>query len=280
MRLPLGRGTFHGARGGSGDDVDCIAIIPARFDSTRFPGKALASLAGRPLIQHVIERCARVTSVREVVVATDDERIASAAREAGAEAVLTPAELPSGTDRVAAVAAGLDCDVVLNVQGDEPLIDPQELDRAVRSFVASAADYATLRAPLREARDLWDPNVVKVAVDVSGRALYFSRGPIPFPRAECSGAAGAGAAPRVEFTSAPELPGPYWVHVGVYLYRRRALLRWARIAPSALERAEGLEQLRLLEAGETIWTYEVGEAVPGVDTEEDLERVRKALAGG
>lgn len=257
--------------------MDCVAIIPARFASVRFPGKPLASLLDRPLLAWVVERAADVPGVDRVVVATDDERIAEAARAAGAEARMTPADLASGTDRVAAVAAGLQCDVILNVQGDEPLLDAVALGRALAAFRESDAEYGTLRAPLREARDLVDPNVVKVVVDDRERALYFSRAPVPFPR--------AAAAPRddrqepgIRFRELPPLPGPWWMHVGVYMYRHRALQRWARMPPSSLEITEGLEQLRVLQAGETMCTYAVGHAVPGVDTPEDLRRVEALLA--
>ena len=256
--------------------MDCIAIIPARFDSVRFPGKPLASLAGRPLIHHVVERCREVSLLEQVIVATDDDRIAEAAEAAGAEAVITPADLASGTDRVAWVAERGQARVIVNVQGDEPLIESAGLERAIAAFRESDADFGTLRAALREPEDLWNPNVVKVVVDAAGKALYFSRAPIPFPRACWNAKESAPALLR--FHHAPPLPGPYWIHVGVYLYRRHALARWAKLSPSRLERAEGLEQLRVLEAGETIETYEIEESVPGVDTPEDLERVREYLA--
>jgi len=240
--------------------LDCVAIIPARYGSTRFPGKPLATLLGRPLIQHVVERCAAVEGVAKVVVATDDERIVEAVRDTAAEAVLTSGEFASGTDRVAHVAAQLDAEIIVNVQGDEPLIDSGELGTALQAFRESGFDYGTLRAPLRDADDLRDPNTVKVVVDSEGTALYFSRAPVPFPH-----------------EGAPDLPGPYWIHVGVYLYRTPALLRWARMPRSPLEVAESLEQLRVLEAGERMHTYAVSESLPGVDTPEDLDRVRLAL---
>lgn len=260
--------------------MGCIAIIPARFHSVRFPGKALASLAGKPLIQHVAERCRQIEGVDRVIVATDDERIAEAARQAGAESIMTPSDLASGTDRVAHVAAGLETDVVLNVQGDEPLLDPIALGGALRQFIDSGASFGTLRAPLEEVADLWDPNVVKVVIDRSGRALYFSRAPIPFPRD--SWRAGDNPRGRAEIRVNPNarLTDAYWLHVGVYIYRRTALARWARIAPSPLERLEGLEQLRILEAGESVHTFPIADSVPGVDTPEDLERVRRYVDTG
>ncbi len=265
--------------------LSCVAVIPARYGSTRFPGKPLALLAGRPMIAHVIERCRGIEGPEEIVVATDDQRIADAAQTAGARAVETPGDLASGTDRVAHVAATLDADLVLNIQGDEPLFDAQAVGRALGSFAASEHDYGTLRAPLVAAADLWDPNVVKVVVDHNGRALYFSRAALPFPRnvwrasrpLACDQGEEGGGGAVVEFDGAPALPGPYWLHVGIYMYRRNALLRWATIPPSSLERSERLEQLRVLEAGEEIQTYEVPEVAPGVDTPADLERVRKLI---
>lgn len=265
--------------------MDCVAIIPARYGSTRLPGKPLATLLGRPLIQHVVERCAAVEGIARVVVATDDGRIVEAVRETSADAVLTTGEFASGTDRVAHVAAELDAEIVVNVQGDEPLIDSDELGSALQEFRRSGADFGTLRSPLRAVEDLWDPNTVKVVVDREGAALYFSRAPLPFPRAQYRGPVESGGhmgvesdgSGRLEFAGAPGLPGPYWIHVGVYLYRTPALLRWARMPQSPLEIAESLEQLRILEAGERMQTYAVSESLPGVDTPEDLDRVRRAL---
>lgn len=255
----------------------CIVIIPARFASVRFPGKPLALLSGKPMIVHVAERCARADGIDRVLVATDDDRIAGAVREAGYEAVMTPPDLASGTDRVAAAAAGEDADVVVNVQGDEPLLDPVGLGAAVTAFLQDGADLGTLRAPLTEVRDLWDPNVVKVVVDREGRALYFSRAPVPFPRAAWLAADNRAGLPQLRFDPAELGRHRYWAHVGVYLYRRQALMRWARMPPSALEVAEGLEQLRVLEAGESLQTYQVRERPLGVDTPEDLERARLLL---
>lgn len=257
--------------------MDCVAVIPARINSSRFAGKPLALLSGRPMIQHVAERCAAVVGVGRVIVATDDERIAAAALGAGVEAMMTPTSLDSGTDRVAYVAEQIECSVVLNVQGDEPLIDPAELSTALASFSAGGYDYGTLRAPLIEARDRWDPNVVKVVIDCEGRALYFSRAPLPFPRDAWRAAPNRAGEPLLAFE--PTLHGApaCWIHVGVYLYTHQALSAWARIPRSSLEQAEGLEQLRVLEAGRAIQTFPVAEAVPGVDTPEDLERVQRLL---
>jgi len=252
--------------------MDCIVIIPARFASSRFPGKLLATLAGRPLIEHVVERCLQLPGADITVVATDDERIATAAASAGAEAVLTTAEFASGTDRVAHVAQAFDADVVVNVQGDEVLIDPIAVGAALETFRNSEAELGTLRTALRSTAELWDPNVVKVVVDASGRALYFSRAPVPFPRAQTVEALGGGLAPKEEGSDISG--GHCWIHLGVYLYRRAALDRWATMPQSPLERREGLEQLRVLEAGEVMQTYEVPEVIHGVNTPGDLERIR------
>lgn len=256
-----------------------IAIIPARYDSVRFPGKLLEPLAGRPLIQHVAERCLRIPAIDAVVVATDDDRIATAASALDVAVVMTSSALASGTDRVAAAAAQVEGEIVLNVQGDEPLIDPEALGASLDAFAASGADYGTLRAPLGSFADLLDPNVVKVVVDRQGRALYFSRAPVPYPREALRGVT-ADAAGAVALESAGLSLDCYWQHVGVYMYRRPALAEWARIPRSSLERLEGLEQLRILEAGKTMQTFPVSEAIPGVDTPEDLERVRRWVERG
>ncbi|HJO04844.1 MAG TPA: 3-deoxy-manno-octulosonate cytidylyltransferase [Acidobacteriota bacterium] len=252
-------------------------MIPARMRSSRFAGKPLALLAGRPMIQHVAERCAAVDGVGRVIVATDDERIVDAAMDVGVEAMMTPASLASGTDRVAHVAEQIECSVVLNIQGDEPLIDPDEVSGALASFSAGGYDYGTLRAPLIDVRDRWDPNVVKVVVDNVGRALYFSRAPLPFPRDAWQAASNCAGEPLLAFDPAALATAPCWIHVGVYLYTHQALAGWARIPRSQLEQVEGLEQLRVLEAGKVIQTFPVAEAVPGVDTPEDLERVQRLL---
>ncbi|MFQ5742733.1 MAG: 3-deoxy-manno-octulosonate cytidylyltransferase [Acidobacteriota bacterium] len=280
--------------------MDCIAIIPARFDSERFPGKLLASLAGRPLIQHVVERCLAVPGLDATIVATDDERIAKAASSAGAEVAMTPASFASGTDRVAHVAEQFPADIIVNVQGDEPQLDPEALGAALAEFRDGDVELGTLRTALLEAPDLWSPDVVKVVVENSGRALFFSRAPIPFPRAQwCPQGTlhdpevlermpasfrqpALGRRPshqesvKLAFAGSPRLPGPYWIHIGVYLYRRAALARWAALPPSPLELLEGLEQLRVLEAGEVMQTYLISEVTLAVNYPEDLERVRAA----
>jgi 3-deoxy-manno-octulosonate cytidylyltransferase (CMP-KDO synthetase) len=263
--------------------MDCVAIIPARFASTRFPGKLLSDLAGRPLIQHVVEAAERIDGIGAIVVATDDERIAAAAREAGAAVVVSDVEFASGTDRVAAAAARHPAEIIVNIQGDELVLDPGAVAAALAGFRDDGVGLGTVRAPLAEPEHFWDPNVVKVVVDAAGRALYFSRAPLPFPRPAWLQAGeeladpGAGETWRRLVATAAR-PANAWAHVGIYFYRPEALRRWAALPPSALEQAEGLEQLRVLEAGETMQTYLIDEALPGVNTPEDLERAHAALA--
>ncbi len=240
-------------------DFRTVAVIPARWASTRFPGKPLAELAGEPMIAHVVRRASEAATVEHVIVATDDERIARAAEAAGAEAVLT-GECPSGTDRVAAAVAGRDqWDVVVNVQGDEPLLSGDNIDVLVRGLHGDAeAPMATLCRPLDPER-ADDPNAVKVVRDSRGRALYFSRSLIPYPRA-------------------PENAEALWrLHLGIYCFRREALARFVALAPSSLERAEGLEQLRALENGIPILVLDAPHPAFGVDSPEDLERVEKIM---
>ena len=238
-----------------------VAIIPARYQSSRLPGKALADIAGYPMIEHVYRRASAAAAVSSVLVATDDERIRDAVRAFGGRVCMTSPAHPSGTDRLAEVAAGLSCDIVVNVQGDEPLLEPAMIDEAVGPMRADPAiAMSTLRRRIDDPAELHSPNVTKVVVDRDGYALYFSRAAIPFVRD------GAPAAPA-------------WRHIGLYVYRRDTLLRLARLAPTALERSEALEQLRALEHGIRILAVETQHDSIGVDTAEDLERVRR-LAGG
>ena len=244
-----------------------IAIIPARFHSTRLPGKALALLGGRPMVCHVAERTRRARGLERVIVATDDARIAQAIAATGAEAVLTRADHPSGTDRLAEVARALDAALVVNVQGDLPLLDPAMVEGLLARMAAEPAlPMATLVAALRDEAEWRSPHVVKAVVGADGRALYFSRSPIPFDRDGCR---------------APGEPLG-WRHVGMYAYRRDVLLRLAALPPSPLEQREQLEQLRALENGIAIGVVEwtAPEPLIEVDTEADLERARAALHGG
>ncbi|MDQ6987135.1 MAG: 3-deoxy-manno-octulosonate cytidylyltransferase [Mariprofundaceae bacterium] len=234
--------------------------IPARFSSTRFPGKPLALLAGKPMIAHVVAR-AQEADVGDVFVATDDERIADAVRDCGVQVCMTRADHASGTDRLAEAVADMDCDVVINVQGDEPLIDPAAIKAVLEPFDGEPAlAMATLAHPIRDEFDLNDPNVVKVVCDAAGHALYFSRSPIPFLRDE------AAATPLQ--------------HVGLYAYRRDFIMKYSTLLPSPLEQAEHLEQLRVLHHG-----YAIGVRIGdfhclGIDTPEDLQRAGEYLRSG
>lgn len=237
-----------------------VVIIPARRESTRFPGKMLADLGGKPLIVATWAQVRHATRASAVVVATDDEEIAAAVRAAGGEAVLTPRDCPSGTDRCAVAARTLgEVDVVVNVQGDEPLIDPAAVDALLDAFDEPAVEMATLARPL-EAGEAEDPNVVKVVLDLRGDALYFSRASIPWPR-------DGGAARKLGRA-----------HVGVYGYRFETLQALAALPPSPLEQVEKLEQLRALENGTKIRVVETDYRSIGVDTPEELERVRAMIA--
>lgn len=236
-----------------------VAIIPARFAATRLPGKLLAADTGKPLIQHVYERARDAKRIERVLVATDDERIVDAVRAFGGEALMTRADHLSGTDRIAEVAGELEADIVVNVQGDEPEIDPQHLDRLVELLDEDdSADIATLACPFAvlDAGDPTNPHAVKVVLDLNSQALYFSRAAIPYPRIH-------------ETTGAAHQPAPYLLHLGVYAYRRAVLLRLAALAPTPLERTEKLEQLRWLEHGLSIAVAIVDHAAVGVDTPED-----------
>jgi 3-deoxy-manno-octulosonate cytidylyltransferase (CMP-KDO synthetase) len=233
-----------------------VVVIPARYASTRFPGKPLADLWGKPLVQHVHERARQAQGAERVIVATDDDRIAATARGFGAEVAMTSPEHVSGTDRVAEVARGLDADLIVNVQGDEPLIEPAAIDAAVAPLAEDdSIPMGTLCCPIEAVEELADPNVVKVVVDRAGFALYFSRLPIPFVRDRSADAT------RCR-------------HVGLYVYRREILLELAALPPTPLEQAEKLEQLRALEHGYSIRVVEIPSAWPGVDTPGDLERVK------
>jgi 3-deoxy-manno-octulosonate cytidylyltransferase (CMP-KDO synthetase) len=244
-----------------------LAVIPARYQSTRLPGKILADIAGHPMIEHVYRRAAAARLVHGVIVATDDERIAAAVRGFGGAAVMTRAEHVSGTDRIAEVVAALPCRAVVNVQGDEPLIEPETIDAAVKPLLEdSTVDISTLCRPFLDAEEFRNPNVVKVVTNYRGDALYFSRAPIP------------ASAPSAARGSAPSLPAPARAHVGLYVYRREILLRLAGLAAAPLEIVESLEQLRALAHGIRIRVIETRHAAAGVDTPEDLERVRSAVA--
>ncbi|WP_263262863.1 3-deoxy-manno-octulosonate cytidylyltransferase [Pseudomonas sp. RIT-PI-S] len=248
-------------------------VIPARYGSTRFPGKPLEQIAGKPMIRHVWEQ-ARKSGASRVVVATDDARILAACESFGAEVVMTRADHESGTDRLAEVAASLglgDDAIVVNVQGDEPLIPPVVIDQVAANLAANTqARMATLSEPLLEAQHLFNPNVVKVVTDLTGLALTFSRAPLPWARDALA-------------RHPDRLPEgvPYRRHIGIYAYRAGFLQDFVRWGPCWLEKTESLEQLRALWHGVRIHVADALIAPPpGVDTPEDLERVRRLLEAG
>lgn len=240
-----------------------IGVIPSRYGSTRFPGKPLCQILGRPMIQWVVEAVNKASSLDDVVVATDDERIASAVAGFGGKAVMTPSELPSGTDRVAAAAAPVgDDDIIVNIQGDEPLIDPALIDRLVRRMEEEPQwAMATAAAPIESPGDLAARTVVKVVLAADGSALYFSRLPIPCRR-----------------DGDPDLAsGLYLRHLGIYAYRGAFLRKFVAAPPCALEKTESLEQLRALDMGAKILVLPTVDTGVGVDTPEDVPRMEAAL---
>lgn len=251
-----------------------VGIIPSRYGSTRLPAKALAVIAGEPMIWHVYQRACEAQRLDQVIVATDDERIYEAVRDRGGRVVMTDPGHASGTDRIAEVAADLDCDVVVNVQGDEPLMRPDVIDAVVAPFEAPELRMATAATPIHSAEEFRDPAVVKVVLDERGFALYFSRSPLPHYRLDTPGG-GTDNAFRDEATGLTALK-----HLGLYAYRRDTLLWLSRLQPTALERAEKLEQLRALGHDCRIRVVIVDYSPQGVDTPEDLERARRILEEG
>jgi 3-deoxy-manno-octulosonate cytidylyltransferase (CMP-KDO synthetase) len=241
--------------------MTAVGVIPARYASTRLPGKALLPIAGKPMIEHVYRRASEARSLSRVLVACDDERIRAAVEAFGGEAVMTRPDHPSGTDRIAEAVRDTEADVVVNIQGDEPLIDPEDIDLAVRPLAEDpSCPMSTLITPIREARDLADPSCVKAVVDLKGWALYFSRSLVPYPRAAEAIA-----------------EQPIYRHIGLYAYRKDFLLLYATLPSTPLQRAESLEQLRVLEHGYRIRCVETPRESIGVDTEEDLARVRMLM---
>ena len=228
-----------------------VVVIPARFGSTRFPAKILAAETGRPLVQHVVDRVRLCSRVREVIVATDDERISRALEPFGTRCVMTSPTHQSGTDRIAEVARDLpaDIDVIVNVQGDEPEIEPGIVDDLVARLETSDEDMATAATPFPAGAEVADPNLVKVAISLDGRAMYFSRSVIPYLRDATSGAGPA-----------------YYLHLGIYAYRRPFLLQFASWPPTPCEQTEKLEQLRALEHGRSIYVLKVQRATHDVYT--------------
>jgi 3-deoxy-manno-octulosonate cytidylyltransferase (CMP-KDO synthetase) len=243
--------------------MNVIGIIPARYASTRFPGKPLALIAGKPLIRHVVERCQQAKSLSEVIVATDDTRIWEVAQDF-CRAEMTRPEHPSGSDRIAEVATRCACDAIVNIQGDEPLIDPAVIDAVAGALMGT--EMSTAATPITDPAEYDNPNVVKVVVNAAGRALYFSRRTIPYVR-DAASAAVAGQLAAF----------PFLKHIGIYGYRREALLRLVGFPVSPLERAEKLEQLRALENGMSIAVVRVEYDSVGVDVPADVQRVEKIL---
>jgi 3-deoxy-manno-octulosonate cytidylyltransferase (CMP-KDO synthetase) len=231
-----------------------LGVIPARFASTRFPGKVLAQISSKPMLQHVYERASQARYITSTIIATDDDRIVAAARRFGAIVRLTRTDHLSGTDRVAEIAAAENADIVVNIQGDEPLIDPAAIDSAILPLAHDReVAMSTLKKHIEDPREVTDPNVVKVVTDAAGDAIYFSRCPIPFARDGGSAV--------------------HYKHIGLYVYRRDFLLRYSDLPVGPLERAEKLEQLRALENGFRIRVVETEYESLGVDTPGDLERV-------
>jgi len=238
-----------------------IGVIPSRWGSTRFPGKSLFPICGKPLIHRVIQRCLKARLLDELLVATDDKRIAEAVKATGVKAIMTRPDHPSGTDRIAEAIRGIKADVVINIQGDEPLIDPGLIDRLAEKMVSNRDwDMATAAAPLNDRKELNLSSVVKVVWDRTGKALYFSRSVIPFLR-------------DADIDSA----GLYWRHVGIYAYRASFLAKLVKTAPCALEKAEKLEQLRALHIGGKILVLKTDHAGIGVDTPADVKYVEREL---
>ena len=241
-------------------------VIPARHSSSRLPGKPLLKSTGKYLVQHVYERACAAQCSAEVIVATDDSRIIEAVESFHGKAMMTREDHPSGTDRVAEVAEGIQADVIVNLQGDEPQIDPQAIDLLVQQLRdAPSSEMATLAVPIRDRALYESPNVVKVVCDDRGRALYFSRSPIPYCR-----------------DGEPDLhaePAQYYQHLGIYAYRRATLLRLAKTPPHPLEETEKLEQLRMLGMGGAIQVGFVSHAHRGVDTPADYDDFVRAYLG-
>jgi 3-deoxy-manno-octulosonate cytidylyltransferase (CMP-KDO synthetase) len=237
-----------------------LGVIPARFGSSRFPGKVLAPLASKSMLQHVFERAEQARYLTRTIIATDDQRVFDAARAFGAPVRMTRADHLSGTDRVAEVASAENADIVVNIQGDEPLIDPAAIDAAILPMIHEPGTLmATLRKKIEDQREVQDPNVVKVVTNGEGDAIYFSRSAIPYDRE------------RADIT--------YYKHIGIYVYRRDFLLNYPLLPVGPLEKAERLEQLRALENGYSIRVAETEYESWGVDTPEDLKRVSYLLSG-
>ena len=250
-----------------------LGVIPARYQSTRLAGKVLLPIAGKPLVQHVYEKACRAKQLEEVWIATDDPRVQEAAGRFGAKCVMTDPSHRSGTDRIAEVVGAVAVERVVNLQADEPLLEPGMIDILLEGMEKDASiQIATLRHVILDERDLSNPNVVKVVRDRKGDALYFSRHPIPYVRSLDF--------PWDNSRFTAEQDGPWYKHIGIYAYTKSFLAAWKKLAPTPLELREGLEQLRVLEYGIRIRVFDSPYETLGVDTLEDLERVRGILEKG
>jgi len=238
-----------------------VAVIPARWDSTRFPGKPLANILGKPMIQWVFERVKKAPSVADVIVATDDKRVYSTVIDFGGRAEMTRNDHASGSDRIAEVVGGMSCDIVVNIQGDEPLVSPEDIEIVINSILSdSSVQIATLKIKINRLDEFLDPNIVKVVTDKNNFALYFSRSPIPFHR---------DSEPNFEKLNHQ----PVYKHIGLYAYTRSLLLEFTKWGKSSLEESENLEQLRILEMGIPIRVKETINDSIGVDCPEDIKKV-------
>ncbi len=239
-------------------ELTVIGVIPARYSSTRLPAKALAMIGGKPMIQYVYERCLKSKLLNEVLVATDDKRIFDAVINFGGNVVMTSKSHKSGTDRIGEAVRKIRCDIVVNIQGDEPMIDPRNIDKAIEPLIRDKnINVSTLCFRISDKKEINNPNVVKVVFDNNNFALYFSRSTIPFNRDKSN-------------------TGQY-KHIGLYVYRKDYLLKFIKLKPSRLELAEKLEQLRILESGEKINVIETKMDSHSVDTPSDLKRVKKLI---
>ncbi len=242
-----------------------IGVIPARYRSTRFPGKPLADILGKPMIQWVYENAKSSRLINYVIIATDDERILNSAKSFGADAIMTPPDIPTGTDRVAYSIKEFDADIVVNIQGDEPLMSADMIDSAIEPFLKEEKfEISTLAVKINNAETLFNPNVVKVVFDKNNYALYFSRSPIPFCR---------DARNKDEWL----MLGDYYKHIGIYVYTRDSLFKFVALKRSKLEEIEKLEQLRALENGMKIKVVITDKDTIGIDTQSDLEKVIQIL---
>ena len=246
--------------------TSAVVVIPARLQSTRLPRKVLLDIAGKPMLQHVCERASQAQLPSAVWVTTDSQEVGDAVSGWGFQAVLTDPALPSGTARIASIVYLIEADFVINLQGDEPLVDPALVDAVVKALIETGSDIVTPVYPINDLDTLLSPHVVKVVRAHDGRALYFSRSPIPHVR-------GLAQARWLEAAS-------FWGHVGIYGYRREVLTNYGALPESSLEQAERLEQLRFLQAGYQIQTVETASRPIAVDTPQDLEHVREIMGGG